>query len=59
MRLTGFLLLAGGWIIVLGAIALLPSGPSEVAFVLVALGVETLGLTLVFRSHLAPGRERR
>ena len=53
------MLLAGGWIIVLGAIGLLPSGPSEVAFVLVALGVEALGLTLVFRSHLAPGRERR
>jgi len=53
------LLLAGGWIIVLGAIALLPSGPSEVTFVLVALGVEALGLTLVFRSHPAAGRERR
>jgi hypothetical protein len=59
MKLTGFLLLAGGWIIVLAAIALLPSGPSKVSFVLVALGVETLGLTLVFRSHLLPTKERR
>jgi len=59
MKLTGFLLLAGGWIIVLAAIALLPSGASQVSFVLVALGVEALGLGLVFRAHLVPGRERR
>jgi hypothetical protein len=59
MKLTGFLLLVGGWIIVLAAMALLPSGPSQVSFVLVALGVEALGLTLVFRAHLIPGRERR
>lgn len=54
MKLTGFLLLMGGWIIVLAAIALLPSGPSQISFVLVALGVEALGLTLVFRAHLIP-----
>jgi hypothetical protein len=59
MKLTGFLLLLGGWIIVLAAIALLPPGPKEVSFVLVALGVEALGLTLVFRAHLIPGRERK
>jgi hypothetical protein len=59
MKLTGFLLLLGGWIIVLAAIALLPSGPSQVSFVLVALGVEALGLTLVFRAHLIPSRERK
>jgi hypothetical protein len=59
MKLTGFLLLVGGWIIVLAAMAMLPSGPSQVSFVLVALGVEALGLTLVFRAHLIPGRERR
>ena len=52
-------MLAGGWIIVLAAMALLPAGASQVSFVLVALGVEALGLTLVFRSHLTPGRERR
>lgn len=59
MKLTGFLLLAGGWFIVLAAIALLPSGLSQISFVLVALGVEALGLTLVFRAHLTPSRERR
>ncbi|MGA2877892.1 MAG: hypothetical protein ABSG13_02980 [Bryobacteraceae bacterium] len=59
MKLIGFLLMLGGWIIVLAAVALLPAGPSQVSFVLVALGVEILGLTLVFRAHLIPSRERR
>jgi hypothetical protein len=59
MKLTGFLLLLGGWIIVLAAVALLPSGPSQISFVLVALGVEALGLSLIFRAHLIPSRERK
>jgi hypothetical protein len=59
MKLTGFLLLAGGWIIVLAAIALLPAGVSQVSFALVALGVQALGLTLVFRAHPLPGRDGR
>ncbi len=58
MRLMGFLLLVAGWALVLTALALLPSGPSQVSFVLVAVAVEALGLTLVFRSHLIPGRTR-
>ncbi len=58
MKLIGFLLLVGGWIIVLAAVALLPSGPSQASFVLVALCVELLGLGLVFRAHLIPSRER-
>jgi len=59
MKLTGFLLLVAGWIIVLAAIALLPHRPAEIAFVLAALAVQALGLTLVFRAHLIPGRERK
>lgn len=59
MKLTGFLLLVGGWIIVLAAIALLPATPAQISFVLVALGVEILGLAFVFRAHLLPGRDRR
>jgi hypothetical protein len=59
MKPIGFLLMLGGWIIVLAAIALLPAGPSQASFVLVALGVEFLGLTLVFRAHLIPSRERK
>jgi hypothetical protein len=59
MKLMGFLLLVAGWTLVLAALALLPSGPSQVSFVLMALGIEALGLTLVFRSHLALGRDRK
>jgi hypothetical protein len=59
MKLTGFLLLLGGWIIALAAVALLPSGASQISFVLLALGVQVLGLALVFRAHLIPSRERR
>jgi hypothetical protein len=55
----GFLLLVAGWTLVLAALALLPSGLSEASFVLTALGVEALGLTLVFRSHLISGRSRK
>ncbi|MGA2213307.1 MAG: hypothetical protein ABSH31_08540 [Bryobacteraceae bacterium] len=58
MKLMGLLLLVAGWMLVLAALALLPSGPSEAAFVLVALGVEGLGLSLLFRSHFIPGRGR-
>lgn len=59
MKLMGFLLLLCGWIIMLAALALLPPSGSQVSFVLVALGVEALGLAFVFRAHLLPGRERR
>jgi hypothetical protein len=59
MRLTGFLLLVAGWIIVLAAIALLPGGAARICFVILALGVEALGLTFVFRAHLTPLRDRR
>lgn len=59
MRLMGFVLLIAGWMLVLAALALLPFGPSQISFVLVALGVEAMGLTLVFRSHLIAGRERK
>jgi hypothetical protein len=55
----GFLLLVAGWALVLAALALLPSGPSQGSFTLLALAVEALGLTLVFRSHLISGRNRK
>jgi hypothetical protein len=55
----GFLLLVAGWALVLSALALLPSGPSQTGFALIAFGVEALGLTFVFRSHLISGRDRK
>jgi hypothetical protein len=59
MRLLGFLLLVAGWMLVLAALVLLPFGPSQTSFVLVALAVEALGLAFVFRSHLISGRDRK
>ncbi len=52
MKLIGFLLLVGGWIIVLTAVILLRSASPRVGFVLAGMAVEILGLVLVFRSHL-------
>jgi len=59
MKLMGFLLLAAGWMLVLAALVLLPSGASQIGFVLVALVVEALGLTFVFRSHLVASRDHK
>ncbi len=59
MKVAGFLLLPAGWIIVLAAVALLPSAPSRAAFVFAGIGIELLGLTVLIRSHAAPrGREK-
>jgi hypothetical protein len=57
MRLTGFLLLLAGWVIVLAALALLAPNGSQGAFILAGVAVEALGLVLVARSHI-PRRER-
>ena len=52
MRLAGFLLSFSGWIIVVGALALLLAAGARTIFVLLGMAVELLGLILVFRSHL-------
>jgi hypothetical protein len=59
MRLSGFLLLASGWTIVLAAVVLLPSSPAQAAFALAGIGVQLLGLTLVVRSHLIQRGDER
>lgn len=58
MRLAGFLLLVTGWGLVLAAVALLPAFSTRVLFVLAGMGVEVLGLGLVFRSHLGLRAEK-
>jgi len=58
MRLTGFLFLLGGWLIVLAAVALLAPALARAAFVLAGFGVEVLGLIFVVRSHLTVRGER-
>ena len=52
MKLAGFLLLLAGWAIVLTAVALLKTVPAQGGFVLAGAGVEAMGLTLAFRSHM-------
>ncbi|HEV3334157.1 MAG TPA: hypothetical protein VG096_24395 [Bryobacteraceae bacterium] len=51
MKIAGFLLLVSGWLLVLAAVVLLPSGLSRSAFVLAGMGVEGLALILLFRCH--------
>ena len=51
MKLTGFLLLAAGWVIVVAAVFLLPSAGSQSAFAWAGIAVEVLGLVLTLRSH--------
>jgi len=51
MKLTGFLLLVAGWVIVVAAPLLLPSAVPRVAFVLAGIGVQLLGLFLAVRAH--------
>jgi hypothetical protein len=58
MKAVGFLMLLAGWFLVLAAIVLFASAPSRAAFILAGMAVETLGLILVFRSHLIPREEK-
>jgi hypothetical protein len=58
MKAVGFLMLLAGWLLVLAAIVLFAAPPLRTAFVLAGSAVETLGLILVFRSHLIPREEK-
>jgi len=58
MKAVGFLMLLAGWLLVLAAIVLFASMPLRAPFVLAGIAVETLGLILVFRSHLIPREEK-
>lgn len=51
MKLIGFFVLAGGWLIALAAAALLKSDAPRAAFVVTGIAIEILGLVVVFRSH--------
>jgi ABC-type transport system involved in cytochrome bd biosynthesis fused ATPase/permease subunit len=58
MKLAGFLLLLSGWIIALTALAILPETGTRAAFLIAGLGVEIVGLVLVFRAHTQYTEER-
>jgi hypothetical protein len=47
-----------GWLLVLAAVVLLAAPASRSGFVLAGVGVEILGLLLVFRAHSPFARER-
>jgi hypothetical protein len=59
MKLAGFLLLLSGWMIALTAIALLPQAGTRGLFLLAGLGVEIVGLVLVFRGHMYAGMDAK
>jgi hypothetical protein len=52
------MLLLSGWGLALAALGMLAAPGPRSVFVLVAVGVEALGLFLVFRSHLPPKHDR-
>jgi hypothetical protein len=58
MKVVAFLMLLAGWFLMLAAIVLFAAPPLRAAFVLAGIAVETLGLILVFRSHLIPREEK-
>lgn len=54
MKIAGWLLSVAGWLLVLLAVILLRTEAPRGIFVLAGLGVQVLGLALVFRAHPAP-----
>ena len=58
MKLAGLLLLVSGWLLVLLAVVLLHAEASRAVFVLAGMGVQVLGLVLVFRVHLPSSGSR-
>jgi hypothetical protein len=59
MKGVSFLLLLAGWFLVLASIVLLHSPTARAGFVFAGIGVEVLGLVLLFRSHAIPREEKR
>jgi hypothetical protein len=59
MKLAGVLFLLAGWMIVLSALDLLRSNTALIAFVLAGIAVESIGLSLLLRSHLRLPEETR
>jgi hypothetical protein len=51
MKLAGLVLLLSGWLIVVVALAVLPTQAERAAFVVAGLGVEIIGLVLTVRAH--------
>jgi len=59
MKLSGLLLLLAGWFLGLSALVLLRAAWPQALFILAGMGVELLGLALLFRSHAIPHGRRQ
>jgi hypothetical protein len=58
MKIAGLLLLVSGWLLVLLAVVLLHAEAARAVFVLAGMGVQLLGLVLVFGTHRLRGEGR-
>ena len=58
MKIAGLLLLVSGWLLVVLAVVLLHAEAARAVFVLAGMGVQLLGLVMVFRTHRLPGEGR-
>lgn len=58
MKLMSFVLLAGGWVIVVAALWLLHTPPARIAFVIAGVAVQVLGLVFAVRTHRIVDGER-
>lgn len=54
MKIPGFLLLLGGWLIVLAALIILSAPAARTVFILMGIAVQIVGLVLVIRAHPRP-----
>jgi hypothetical protein len=59
MKIAGLLLLLAGWLLVLSALVVLRAAWPQALFMLAGVGVEILGLVLLFRSHAIPHGRRQ
>ena len=51
MKIAGSLLMVAGWLLTIVAVILLRTETSRGVFVLAGLGVQVLGLVMIFRAH--------
>lgn len=54
MKIAGFLLMVAGWVLAILAVILLRTETPRGLFVLAGLGVQVVGLVLVFRAYPLP-----
>ena len=58
MKLAGFFLMLGGWVIAVSAIMMLHTVPAQTAFCLAGVAIELAGFFLVAREHIPKPRSK-